>query len=80
MSEDIVSSGSLPFCVDPEWLESLIALGFIPGVTAAKEVSDFALRSYLNGKCEESKDVVTLESLDEVVCRELRTKMADSNA
>lgn len=79
VSGDIVSPVSLPFCVDPEWLESLIALGFIPGVTTAKDLTDFALRSYLNGKCEEPNGVDTLESLDEVVSREVQTNMVDNN-
>lgn len=79
-SAEIVSPVCLKFCIDPEWLESLIALDFIPRVKSFESLSDNTLMSYLDGKAKESKVVVTLETLDKLVSKNLRTNMADTNA
>ena len=71
---------NLSFRVDPDWLESLVSLGFIEGVTSTKELEDSTLRAYLEAEAEESKEVLNLKTIDEIVNRELRIKMADSNA
>ena len=85
VSEDSVSTEcaspvNLKFCVDPEYFESAIALGFIEGATGYDTLTDARLRSYLEEKSKESRDAVTLETLDGIVSRELRTEMSDKNA
>lgn len=70
-SAEIVSPVSLKFCIDPEWLELLITLDFIPGIKSVESLSDNTLRAYLGGKAKKSKVVVTLETLDEVINKEL---------
>ena len=55
---------NLSFCVDPNWLESIVSLGFIEGVTTTKELDDSTLRAYLEAEAEESKEVVNIKTLD----------------
>lgn len=52
--------------MDPEWLESLIALDFIGEVDSYDAVTYTVLRSYLDVKAEASKDDVTLGSLYDI--------------
>ncbi len=51
---------NLKFCVDAEYVTSLIYLGFIEGVQSDEKLSDDVLLTYLKSKAEESKDVITL--------------------
>lgn len=44
---------NLMLCVDPEWLDAAIALGFIEHVYTVRELSDDALRRYIETKVEE---------------------------
>ncbi len=80
MSSTTAKPISLVFCVDAEYLESAIALGFIPGVSRSGELTDEKLRSYLEGKATESKDTITLNSLNALVSKNLRTNMHDPSA
>lgn len=77
---EIVSPISLKFCIDPEWLERLIALEFILGVKSVESLSDNTLRSYLDDKAKDSKVVVILENLYKLVNKKLRINMADTDA
>lgn len=80
VSTEVARPVNLKFCVDAEWIESLIALDFLDDVTTYEELSDTRLRAYLDDKAVESKEVVTLDVLDDLVAKELRINMADSNA
>ena len=70
----------LKFCVEPEYLESAIALGFIPGVLSYRQLDDTTLRAFLDKKAEECKESVTLSSLDNFVSKNLKMDMQDSSA
>lgn len=80
ISTEAIKPVNLKFCVNAEWIESLIALSFIGGVTDYKDLEDNTLREYLEKESEESKEVINLDTLDEIVKKELKTDMSDSNA
>lgn len=80
ITTEAISPVNLKFCVDAEWIDSLIALGFIESISTVEELTDALLRDYLNGEAQESKEVMNLHSLDDIVKKELRTDMSDSNA
>lgn len=80
VTNEVVTPVNLKFCVDSKWLESLIALNFIDKVSTYYDLSDSQLRSFLEKKAKESKEVVTLNMLDNIVKRELHTNMQDPNA
>ena len=71
---------NLKYCVDPEYLESAISLGFLQGVEDYDSLSDETLREYLDHKAKQSKHTTTLESLDKLVSNELRMDMTDMDA
>ena len=77
---DAVKPIDLKFCIDVEYLESSIALGFIPGVDSYETLTDTEVRNFLNSRAVESKEVVTLDKLDKIVDGELRTNMRNNNA
>lgn len=79
-STEPVRPVDLKFCVDVEFLESSIALGFITDAPDYKSLTDEQVRNFLSKRAEESKEVVTLEKLDGIVSRELRTNMRNTNA
>lgn len=62
----------LRFCIEIEYLESAIDLGFIREATSYNELTDEILRQYLAEKAEESNQAVKLEALDSIVRRTLR--------
>eukprot|EP00171_Calliarthron_tuberculosum_P004017 IDg4017t1 len=68
------------FCVDAEWIESLIDLGILDNVTSYDELTDDQLQTYFDKKAEESKEVLSLEKLDDLVAKQLRINMSDSAA
>lgn len=78
-STQVVRPVSLKFCVDPEYLESAIAFGFIEAETY-EDLTDSVLRKYLEKKAEESPEAITLEAIDSIVDRDLRMNMGDKNA
>ena len=80
VSTEPVKPVNLKFCVDAEWLESTVALGFIEPIDTVEQLTDERFRAYLDSKAEESKEVVSLSKLDELVSQELRTDMRDANA
>ncbi|PXF46452.1 hypothetical protein BWQ96_03777 [Gracilariopsis chorda] len=71
---------SLKFCVDPEYLESALALNRIPFVTDIDALTDQDLRAYLEKKAEPSKSCANLSFLDHIVEHELRMDMRDIGA
>lgn len=75
-----ISPVNLKFYVDAEWTDSLIALGFVDSISTVEQLTNEALQDYVDGEAEESKEVITLNSLDEIVKKELHTDIPDSNA
>lgn len=76
ISTEAIRPVNLKYCVDPEYLESAIALGFIE-VISYDALSDSDLREHLNHKAEESQETATLDTLDDIVDRNLRMNMKD---
>lgn len=79
-SSEPVRPVDFKFCVNVEFLESSIALGFITGAKDYDSLTDEQVRHFLTKRAEESKEAVTLDKLDEIVGRELRTNMRNTNA
>lgn len=71
---------NLKFCVDPEITEPALALRFTPNFTEYDWLTGKALKGYLEEKSQESKDSVTLETLDGIVRTDLSMDMSDKNA
>lgn len=80
LTTETVRPADLKFCIDVEFFESFIALGFIETATAYASLRNEQIREFLDGRCEGFKDVVTLEALDSIVKFELRTNMKNSTA
>lgn len=80
MPSAVVTPVQLKFCLDVVWIESLIDLGFIDDVSSYETLTDDQLWTYLDKKSEESKETVTLDTLDDIVSKKLRIKISDSDA
>lgn len=63
-----------------DWVESLIALNFIEDVESYETLEDKTLRKFLEDESKESKEVLSMDILDDIVSKELRTNMSDRNA
>lgn len=75
-----VRAVELKFCVDVDFIESSITLGFVENATSYEKLTDEQLRTFLEGRVQESKDVVTLDTLDKIVKNRLHTDMRNTNA
>lgn len=85
VGKDIVTSEpitpvQLKICVDPDLIQSIIDLDFLPDVSPYDDRTDEPLRTYSDSKTEDSKQVVTLDAPDDLVSAELRTDMSDAFA
>lgn len=80
LSTEAINPVDLKFCVDVEFLESSIALGFISNATDYDTLKDQDVREFLEERCKESKETVTLDQLDKLVQNKLRTDMKNNNA
>lgn len=78
--EEVIRPASLKYCMDQDWLESMIESEFIPGAADYETVTENCLRKYLEGKAQESRHVATVESIDKIVEKDLRTEMTDTDA
>lgn len=67
-------------CVDVDFLESMIALGFIAEVNSYDELTDTKLCVFLEERAKKANDVVTIDMLDKIVQSAVRTNMKNSNA
>lgn len=76
-SSEPICPVSLKFCIDPEYLDSVIALGSLPGVTDYASLIDLELLKYFDSKAEDSNESVNLDALDKIFERELKMKMSD---
>lgn len=70
----------LRFCMDVEYLEPVIDLGFIDGVAPYEDLDSTALRKYVDKTAEKYKQEVTLEALDTIIRKQLHMDMKDRNA
>lgn len=70
-SSEPVRPVNLSFCVDPEYLYSAIALGFIERAETNEDPTDSLLRTHLESLSTESTDTVTLEALTDIVEKEM---------
>lgn len=61
-------------------LESSIAHGFITQTANCKRLTDEQVRNLLSKRAEEAKHFVTFEKLEDIVGRQLCTKMRNTNA
>ena len=71
---------NLAYCLDPDYLDSAVELGFIPNATSMEELTEETLRKFLENKAVESKETITLSSLDALVKRQLRMNTKDPSA
>ena len=71
---------TLKYCVDQQYVESLLALGFIPGVETYEDLQDADPRSYLETQARASKQAMTIDKLDRFVKADLRINMRDENS
>ena len=74
-SAEPVRPVNLKFCVDPQLLDSAIALDYIPDVSSYDELADDVLRTYLDSLSQESKDAMNLTVLDRMVETQLHMDM-----
>lgn len=77
---DDVQPVALKYCVEQEYLESLLDLGFIEGAKTYDDVSTTVLRTYLKSQAQFSKNKLNIAGLDQMVKSELRTDMKDEDA
>lgn len=79
-TSEAVRPVNLKFCVDAEYLQSTIDLGFIDDVDSYDNLNDDVLRAYLYKKGEECKESVNLSTFDSIISKELKMDMSDKNA
>lgn len=70
----------LKCCVDAEWLYSIIDLEFIPDVEIYKNLENAIIRINFDRKAEESKNMVTLETIDWPVKETFHADMKEKDA
>lgn len=70
----------LKYCLDQEYLESIVALRFIPGATTYNELEESALCAYLEEESTPSKSTITVDQLDRIVNEELKITMRKDNS
>lgn len=61
----------LKFCVDAQYLPTVITLGFIPEATAYQDLDGKILRAYLDGEVKESKEIIIIDYLDDIVQKDI---------
>lgn len=79
-STEISRPVNLKFCVEAEWVESVIALNFLDPFLKYDDVTYERSRKDLDDEIIESKEVVSLDVLDDLAAKELHINTADSNA
>lgn len=85
VTQDAVSSETakpvnIKLCLDPERLNSTVALGFIDNVTSVGYLTEKRLRTYLDSKAADSKELVAIEKLCGIFSPELYINMREDNA
>ena len=77
-SSEISRPVNLKYCMDNEYINAAIILGRIENVSSCDNLHELTLRKYLDKRAEESKEVVTLPMLDEIVNNNLKMDMSDN--
>lgn len=80
ISLEVAKPVQLTFCDNPECLELVIDLSFIPGVDSYAALQEDILRQYLESKSTASRDVITINTLYKLVETHLRIDMNDMYA
>lgn len=80
LTQEAIRPVELKFCVDAEWIESRIALGFITEAQDYASLTDEIIRAFLDKRSAESKKTISLAQLDNIVKHKLRTNMANHDA
>lgn len=65
--------------MDVEFLDSNIALWFIPDAIKYEDLTNIKLRQFLEDLCKKSKETIALEKLDTVLKHKLLTKLRNKN-
>lgn len=79
IATETVATVPLKFCVDTDWKESMINLGFIDNVMDYDIATDEQLRKYPSKKAEESKDVLETNVFDRLVDEKPQIDMTDTD-
>lgn len=69
----------IKYCIDAWHFISCIEFGFIDFVTSFDDMTYAQLLEYLDSKAKESKAVVTLDALNELMKKKLKTNMDSRN-
>lgn len=80
VSTEISRPVNLKFCVDSEWVKSLIALKLLDDGLMYDDLNDERLQKYLDDRSIKSKEVVNLKVLYDLVAKNLRINVADLNS
>lgn len=80
VANENVLPARLKFCMDPEYLESSLVLGFIEDDANFDDLKETFLRSFLNSKTIEEMSTVTIDSIGTIVESQLYMNLADSSA
>ena len=78
-SAESVRPIAIKYCIDEGYLESLLSLGFIEGVSSYDELQEGDLRNFREKQSATSKSSMKIETLDCIVKKELRTDMRDED-
>lgn len=77
---EIVTPVGIKFCVDAEYLELSIALGFVFDSKSYKDLADQQVGDFLDKRSSKLKETVSLEPLEKNVHREPGTNMKNTIA
>ena len=80
ITTDAVQPIALKYCVDEDYLESLLALSFIPGAENYEDLQDADLRSYLETQARASKQAMTIDKMNRFVKTDLKTNMRNEDS
>ena len=80
ITTEAVQPVGLKYCADQEYLESLLALGFIPGAENYEDLQDAYLLSYLKTQVRAPKQPMTIDKLGRFVKADLKTNMRDEDS
>lgn len=69
----------LKFCVDPELIESAIALDYISSFSGYEDLTDQDLRDCFESKTEGSRVSLNLDTLNIIAKTDLRMNMSSKN-
>lgn len=73
-------SVDIKFSVDVNFLESTISLGFVDNVLSYDDLTDTAVRTFLEESAKEANEVVTLDMINKIVEAELLTNVEKPNS